>query len=259
MLRLAPNTPTWFAACCCLLTATAQAQVRVSIGPRLGLNLAGAPYADDFRAVAYRTTTRTGLEAGLLATVGRGHWAVQPALVFSQKGFVIDDDNTTSSNGQVNRVVTNNAYRFNYLTLPLNLAYAQGADGQGLQVFAGAYAGLLLGGSYRSDVSYSYRTPTSAGGGAVHRAGPVAGGDYYASSGTSDPAFYSRRFDAGLQGGLGYCRGRALLQIGYSLGLRNLGAAYRYGSGPTAQVAPGPSYRNRAFQAALTYLFASKG
>ena len=43
---------------------------------------------------------------------------MQPALVFSQKGFVIDDDNTTSSNGQVNRVITNNAYRFNYLALP---------------------------------------------------------------------------------------------------------------------------------------------
>ena len=90
-------------------------------------------------------------------------------------------------------------------------------------------------------------------------AGPAAGGDYYASSGTSDPTFYSRRFDAGLQGGSNNCRGRALLQIGYRLGLRNLGAAYRYGSGPTAQVAPSPSYRNRAFQATHTYLFASKG
>ena len=132
-------------------------------------------------------------------------------------------------------------------------------NGQSLQVSAGAYAGLLLRGSYRSDVSYSYRTLTPAGGSAVHRAGPVASGGYHSSSSISNPAFYSRRYDTGLQDGLGYRRGRALLQIGYSLSLCNLGAACRYGSGTAAAVAPGPSYRNRAFQATLTYLFASKG
>ena len=71
MPRLAPTTPTWLAACYCLLTA--QARARVSIGPRLGLNLTDAPCANDFRTVAYRTTTRTGREADLLATADRGH------------------------------------------------------------------------------------------------------------------------------------------------------------------------------------------
>ena len=68
MPRLAPNTPTWFAACCCLLTATAQ--VRVSIGPRLGLNLAVAPYADDFRAVAYRNRAFQAALTYLFASKG---------------------------------------------------------------------------------------------------------------------------------------------------------------------------------------------
>ena len=50
-----------------------------------------------------------------------------------------------------------------------------------------------------------------------------------------------------------------LLQAGYSLGLRNLGADYQinYGSYGTKTVS-GPSYYNRAFQVSLAYLFGPK-
>jgi hypothetical protein len=229
----------------------AHAQVQVRIGPTAGLNLATAPYE---RNRSYRTTYTTGLAAGAVASVSRGHFALQPALLFSQKGFGIDDDYTEQSAGQTTIVVTTSTYRLNYLALPLNLAYAQHDDGQGLQVFAGAYAALLLGGEYSAATSYSVSTPRSATGGITKASAKVAGGDYFPTT-PGDDTYYSRRYDFGVQGGLGYRYGPALVQLGYSLGLRDLGADYKFGNGAAATIAPGPSYQNRAFQLSVAYLF----
>jgi len=73
-----------------------------------------------------------------------GHFALQPSLLFSQKGYrhlghLLNFDIVSPYEEDV---------RLHYLTLPLNLAYTLGRDGQGLQVFAGPYVSLLVGGSY---------------------------------------------------------------------------------------------------------------
>lgn len=237
----------------CLLSAGAQAQVRVSVGPVAGLTVATASY--DYHR-AYHTGYIPGFEAGAAASLSRGHFALQPALLFVQKGFVIDDDYTEQSVGQTTRIVVNSTFRLNYLTLPLTLAYTQGPDGQGLQAFAGPYVGLLLGGDYTSGISYSVSTPHSGSGGYTKTSGKVAAGDYHLNT-PGDETYYSRRYDAGVQGGLGYRHGPALLQLGYSLGLRNLGADYSYGSGASFSSTPGPVFRNRAFQFSATYLFST--
>lgn len=234
--------------------APAHAQARLSIGPRVGFNLSGAPYKDERQNKSYDTTFRPGVEAGLQASAQFGKWAVQPALLYSQKGFNIDDNSTTVLNGETLTIVNKNTHRFDYLTLPLNVVYSLQADGQGLQLFAGPYLSMLLGGEQKVDFSYSYRNATSSGGGHYDYTAEVKAGDYYSDNRTVN-TYESRRFDAGLQAGLGYRFGPAQVQLGYSLGLRNLGAAYRFYSGINTQVEPGPSYRNRVLQASVAYLF----
>lgn len=241
-----------------MLSNPGQAQTHVSIGPSLGLNVSTAPYQS--AAHTYRTTARGGVEAGVLATASRRHVGLQAALLLAQKGFGIDDEtHSNDGRGRGSDTYINARYRLNYLTLPLNVVYSLRADGQGLQVFAGGYLGLLLGGDYDYKYSYSAYSPGGATGGGATTSGAVIPGDYFPNSsniyGYSSDAFYSRHFDAGLQGGLGYRFGRALAQVSYSWGLRNLAAdvQYGYGSGQTIS-ASGISYRNRVIQAAFSYL-----
>lgn len=223
-----------------LLTATAHAQTTFSFGPRLGLNASTAHFT------YIETSTHVGFEAGLTGNLQVGHFAVQPSLLFSQKGY-------QARGGLVSfdtPITYEETVRLNYLTLPLNLAYSLGKAGQGLQVFAGPYLGLLVGGNYRRQ---------------VHSGGYLGGPDYDSEySGKVKPGEvfsvtdnrYSQRLDAGLQAGLGYRWQGWQVQAGYSLGLRNLASSF--------QAYDGTRYReaanyNRAFQVSLSYLVGAKG
>lgn len=73
------------------------------------------------------------------------------------------------------------------------------------------------------------------------------------NSATSGNA-YARRFDAGIQGGLGYRLGPALVQATYSLGLRTIPAKTFFNGVPVTS----SDYYNRALQISLTYLFYGK-
>ena len=226
------------AGCVALLAPTAHAQTTFNIGPRVGLNLATYHLGESQPGTV---GSRAGFEAGLVGSAGFGHFALQPALLYSQKGFsfrtmvdVRSANNMPFSNGELLR-----KDRLNYLTLPLNLAYRQHPDGQGFQVFAGPYLGLLLSGSYDITTTVNGSPVGSASG----RITPVA-------NNAPDLDAYARRFDAGLQGGLGYCYQAWLLELGYSLGLRDITARYTYNGIPVSS-AP---YYNRAFQLSLAYL-----
>lgn len=225
-----------------LLAAGAQAQTSFSIGPRVGLYASTIHYSDD--ASSSPTSWRTGFEAGLTSNVQFGHFALQPSVLFTQRGY-----GTHGSLPSLDLPMTfDETVRLNYLTLPLNLAYTLGQAGQGLQLFAGPYVGLLVGGHYE---------------GQRHQGGypgaPASDSDY---SGKVKPASvasdtdnrYSRRLDTGLQAGLGYRLGAFQLQASYSLGLRNLATQYRFGAYTYNEAA----YRNRAWQVSLSYLVGPK-
>ena len=244
------------------LAAAAQAQATFSIGPRLGLNLSNAPFKD--QSHNYSTATRAGAEAGIIANIGFGHFAVQPALLYSQKGFIVDDTYTLSKNNgsfsQTNTTTLLDEYRLNYFTVPLNFVYAQHPDGQGVQVYAGPYFGLLANGQYSYDDRYEYQSAfgTTLAVATNKSSGDVGAGDYYTTNRT-DTKFYSRSKDAGLQFGLGYRKGGFLVQAGYSVGLRNMGADFKVQYGPNdTRIVPGPSYYNRVFQFSLAYLVGPK-
>jgi hypothetical protein len=222
-----------------LLASTAQAQATFSIGPRLGLNTAtvhlpvnyGGPY-----------TRRTGFEAGLTANVQLGHFAFQPSVLFSQRGYATSGSQITIGNP----ITYDEQVRLNYLTVPLNLALTLGKEGQGLQLFAGPYVSALLGGNYARQ---------------IHVAGSYLGGPGLETeiTGKVKPADivsdsdnkYSRRIDVGMQAGVGYRLGGFQLQASYSLGLRNLATQYR---GYDGFLYNAPAYYNRAWQVSLSYL-----
>lgn len=227
-----------------LLTPAAQAQTTLSVGPRLGLNAATYHFAESQTGtVGYRA----GFEAGLAVSVGLGHVALQPALLYSQKGHPFQSEveisitNGPIISGPITKSETERRSRLNYMTLPLNVVYQQHADGQGFQVFAGPYVSLLLSGTY--DLT------TTANGSVV---GSQSGRITPVANDAPDFGYFARRFDAGLQGGVGYRYQALLLELGYSLGLRNVAPRYTYNGVPVSSSA----YYNRAFQASLSYLFA---
>lgn len=238
----------------CLAASVAQAQVKVSLGPKVGFNAASAGYqADDrfayFSALTGTTGFRPGFEAGLLATVSWGHWQLQPAVLYAQKGFSLrgTESNTVNADG-VNPAPYEYRNRLNYLTLPLNVAYTQHKNGQGIHLFAGPYLGVLLGGHY--SLSFPSSTFTARVGGEITAKKRPANFDPY-----TDFTQYSQRLDAGFQLGAGYRYGPALLQAGCSIGLPNL-APSDYAT--ATYIGTGPDYRLFALQVSLAYLFTLK-
>jgi hypothetical protein len=234
-----------------LTVGPAKAQLRYSIGPQVGLTVATARFTpDDFfqHTIPSSTSYRSGVEAGLQATIELAHFQVQPAVLFSQKGYALQGlqyDVVTPAG--VTPVPYEFTCRLNYLTLPLNLAYTQHPTGQGAQVFAGPYLGLLLGGNY------TFAEPTTT---AYVQSGQIRGGVHPANfNGFTDHQYYSQRVDAGVQAGLGYRMGAILFRATYSLGLRNLAPAdfdwLRF-------IGTGPDYRSQALQASIAYRFGLK-
>lgn len=232
----------------CVATA-AQAQVKFSIGPKVGYSLSTASfhvsdYPDYFSTYS---SYRSGAEAGVLAQLGFGaHWAVQPALLYARKAQRYG----TTSYYQPNNYGSYQEYTLgvNYLLLPVNLLYSQRAGGQGGQVFIGPYVGWLLGGTYRTRYSEGPGQP-KVGGPAYD--GTVEAGDTY----TTGSRYAIRGLDAGLQVGVGYGFEALQLQASFSLGLRNIGADYA----PTARHNyEAPVIRTRGFQLSAVYLFGPK-
>jgi hypothetical protein len=220
-----------------LLAATAHAQGTFSMGPRVGLNVSTVHLPDTY-GTSY--TRRVGFEAGLTGNVQLGHFALQPSVLFSQKGY--------GSSGYLLSLDFPRTYdeqlRLNYLTVPLNLVFTLGKAGQGLQVFAGPYVSLLLGGHYARQIhSGGYMGPVYD----TEVSGKVKPADVVSDSDNE----YSRRFDTGLQAGVGYRLGGFLLQANYSLGLRNLATQFR---GYDGHLYDNPGYYNRSWQVSLSYL-----
>jgi hypothetical protein len=228
---------------------SAQAQVTFRVGPQVGLSSSTAAYTAG--AESFTLSSRRGLEAGLVGVVQKGHLALQPTVLFAQRGF--DRHQTFYDSGFGG--LTDERIRLNYLTVSLPLAYTQHTDGQGVQVFGGPYAGFLLGGKHE----LLYQFPMGSD---QNQAGDVVATDVHtvelgpSSLRLPDYNFYSRRFDLGVQAGLGYRLGGALLQVSYSLGLRNLGPTELYTIGSTTYSRyDTPYYRNRAVHVSLSYLF----
>ncbi|MDO7854179.1 outer membrane beta-barrel protein [Hymenobacter convexus] len=214
-----------------LLAGVIQAQTTFRIGPQVSLNWSNASYFND----SYRPSARAGFEAGVLGSLDLGHVSLQPALLYSQKGYYLTSgtDQTTGIN--------NDNFRLNYLTLPVKVVYAR-ADGQGVQVLAGAYLGLLLGGRYERAFTHNNSTTVTTGS-IIPNQTPLSYEEYS-----------SRRLDAGFLVGVGYRYKRVQVQANYSWGGTNLAVSYQF-KGVNYE---NPFYRNQAVQVSLACLFNAK-
>lgn len=204
---------------------TALAQATFSFGPVAALGVAGTNKLAESNVT---TTYRTSGAVGIQGVVQFAHLSMQPSLRFAQKGLHYHYSYRTGTNDI--------DYRFNYLTLPLNVCYSLRTEGRGLQLFAGPYAGLLLGGNYQQN------SANFSSGSFYHQSGAVEPSGAYAVPRVGSTSALIQQFDAGLQVGLGYRFGQLLAQADISFGLRELRPFL------------GSRYNNTA-QASLSYLF----
>ncbi|MDO7850263.1 outer membrane beta-barrel protein [Hymenobacter convexus] len=246
--------------CSLLSIATASAQATYRFGVRAGGNYATTTEKSaTFTSYGNATAAyhKSPLFAGQIGVVLEARWnklAFQPALLFSQKGTLIDADlmSIDPATGYFQRRVGQTTARYNWLELPLNLVYD--LPGQlGLHVFAGPYVAVGVGGKAISEVYNSTNDPNNPAQIPYTKFGDKI--EYDLSDATlaitafSIRGFYSRRVDAGFNAGVGYRRGPVQVQAGYGLGLVNLyydKAADRYNSS---------SGYNRVAQLTATYFF----
>jgi len=205
-----------------LLGATAaSAQTTFCLGVRGGLNRALTTTAASGTSATYYpysySTEKSAYfawQAGVVLEARAGNFAVQPALLFSQKGEQLRTFASASGFAGYSSSEATTTNHYNWLEVPLNVVYTLHGD-HGLQVFAGPYVALGLGGRQRgSTTAVSYYGPAYDPLPGVER--PV---DEHVSYGEGTN---NRRLDVGVNFGVGYRQGPVQVQLGYGLGLRNL-------------------------------------
>lgn len=223
--------------------ATVSAQTIFRLGVRGGVNRAlttvdaanTSPRTSYFSYSASKSAL-VAWQAGVAAEINFGKLALQPALVFSQKGEQFKT--VTILDGAVRTIderTSNN--RYNWLELPLNVVYTSHGD-HGLQVFGGPYVALAVGGRQVGTLTTNSQNPRD-----------------FDDKITYGPTADNRRLDFGFNAGVGYRQGPVQIQLGYGLGLRNLhnpdsSLYYDYGHNFNADAA-----YNRVAQLTGTYFF----
>ena len=232
----------------------ASAQTTFRLGVRGGANRALTTVAQPayMSGGAYYAADKSAFyawQAGLVLEASFNKFAFQPAILFSQKGEKLGASTSFSGINGINTLQNTSTNRYNWLELPLNIVYTLHGD-HGLQIFAGPYVALAVGGRQKgTEISY-----TSTG---------VAGG--YRTTDFNDKISYgsdtnNRRLDVGFNFGLGYRRGPVQVQLGYGLGLRDLhrtdSPSIDPGFSPFSHNFNADAAYNRVAQLTGTYFFA---
>jgi len=249
-----------------LSLSAAQAQTTFSIGPRVGGGVASGtftgfdqltttPKAGDY---TYSRSSVAGYQLGLTASIGSGHLAFQPSLLYTSKGVKQLGSASDNSNGVQSKITLDVTSRINYLELPLNVVYSLGDDGQGFQLFAGPYVAFGIGGKadYKLDASSNGPgIPFSDSGSRSYEFGNTfVDPDPNGTSTKFVADARARRFDAGLNAGVGYRVGPVQAQLGYGLGLVNVQPDY-----PASYKQDNSTGYNRSVQLSVAYLFSAGG
>lgn len=201
--------------------ATASAQTTFRLGMRGGLNRAlttVAPTSSFAGTYPYSyTADKNALyawQAGVVLEASMGKLAVQPGLIFSQKGEKFVTSFSASGVAGSESLVSTTSNRYNWLEVPLNVVYTLHGD-HGLQIFAGPYFAVATGGRQRGSVAQvTYYAP-----GYTPAWGPATEINKQLTYGSDSN---NRRFDAGVNFGLGYRQGPVQVQAGFGLGFVNL-------------------------------------
>jgi hypothetical protein len=195
--------------------AAASAQTTFQLGVRGGLNRALTTVDAASSATGLNTYEHSAdkaaiyaWQAGLVLEAAFGKFAVQPALIFSQKGERFNTNVYYNGLGGGFAARSSTTNRYNWLELPINFVYTLHGD-HGLQLFAGPYVAMGVGGR-QTGTSY-FAAPN------IHYA-PYE----FDNKVTYGPNTSNRRFDAGVNFGLGYRQGPVQVQASFGLGFVNL-------------------------------------
>ena len=211
---------------------SARAQSAIQFGPRLGVNLSTVSNSGTPTGYNENTKSIVGLQVGGTLSVGISpNFSFQPSLLFTQKGAEFTGSDTDRSNAPYVTSFTATATpKLNYLELPLNFVYTpKGVEG--FQLFAGPYvaAGVGGNGSFKVDIKSDDPSVQAFGAtGSFPGTLKVEFADKQSdnannnnNTGTLNATATVRRFDAGLNAGVGYRVGPFQAQLGYGLGLVN--------------------------------------
>lgn len=211
-----------FLAC---LTFSASAQIEIGI--KVGGNLSNIHQDFKDSDEEMPTKMKVGFHVGLTSDIPINEmFSFQPGLLFTTKGYnydldelVEEDDNPVKS---TNAVEVDGYMRtsLNYIEIPLNIAFKTGD----LQIFAGPYLAVGIGGKHKADFSYSIMGYEETEKYEI-KLKPAFGEVDYEELGEDEDAFSA--LDYGLNFGVGYRLGPVLIQGAYSLGLGNITPKYK--------------------------------
>lgn len=247
----ATPTPLLLAGALLLSAATASAQATFRLGVRGGANralttVAAASNSPSTLPFSYSADKSAiyAWQAGLVAEWAWGKFALQPGLQFSQKGEKFNTNATLDGIANSRYQITS-VNHYNWLELPLNFVYTLHSD-YGLQLFAGPYVALAVGGR-KQGTTYPYY-------------GPAVDGLPFDFDNQIDYGTHTnnRRIDVGVNFGIGYRQGPLQVQLGYGLGLRNLHQGGSRSIDPTffpSHDFDGDAAYNRVAQLTGTYFF----
>lgn len=226
------------------MTGATVAQAQVTFGPRVGLNLANVAVDVEDDDDEPDTKILLAPQVGVTLNAQFGNFSIQPSLLFSQKGFRTDEEESEDFQGTTVTYKEETSARLNYAEIPVNFVYTTGEE-SGFQVFAGPYIGIGLGGKVKYDVSIT-------GGSNSFEEEETNKVEFVSEEGDDENTDYLRRLDAGLNAGVGYKAGAFQAQLGYGLGLGNLIPNDQDGDEPEDEV------KNRVIQFSVSYFFGSK-
>lgn len=126
-----------------LLTVGATYSQTISVGPKLGLNMATLTGKDPL----YEKGSIAGFNVGAIASIGiNDRFSIQPELFFSQQGYRADADIVDLG------VETTTVQTLNYINLPVLAKYTFGENNLRGYVNVGPYLGIMIGGRERVDI-----------------------------------------------------------------------------------------------------------
>jgi hypothetical protein len=193
-----------------------------------GGNLSTLSYASPSLAlngIAVSTSSIVGFNIGAAADIPVGAFSIQPALLFTTKGYKITE-NVTDDEGS--STVSGTA-TLNYIELPLNIFYNLPVGKTGKIFFGGGpYIAYGVGGTFHSD---NTNTSTSV---------KFGNGE--------DDNFGNLDFGISVSGGFRFSSG-LFFSVGHDLGLSNIETKAE------AQDDPGSNMKNRSAHLSIGYFF----
>lgn len=207
---------------CLAFSASAQ----INYGIKVGGNL--SDINQDYKDSDYEIPTKmkVGFHIGLTTDIPVNEmFSFQPGLLFTTKGCnydldeLIEDEDTPVKATSAVDVDGYMRTSLNYIEIPLNFAF----KANDLQIFAGPYLALGIGGKHKADFTYTIMGYEESEKYEV-KLKPAFGEVKPDDLGEDESAFTA--LDYGLNFGVGYMLGPILILGGYSLGLGNITPKY---------------------------------